>query len=598
MGLKVSYLKDFPNDKQEKIDLFNYRNQYIKDVHKIDWNRFQEYKEIDTCEFFKLVFGRSHSFNFEELNINSLELPFEYNYGESYNDDNKEYVYNNIAIEINKQKDKRNHNWIITKDLSALDSIIGKDFVITGPVTYVGRNRNGNNARFLYAFTIDLDYMMENEIRDLLYQNSKEHNPAPNIIVNSGNGCHLYYILKQPVPLFKENMEILDKLKEGLTSRVWNEFTSCDKTIQFQNVLQGYRIPGTKTKLGTDVSAFVNIKSSYFDLFQLNSFLYESQRLDEKDLKNIYYSLNSTYAERKEKRLKEIAEKWPEWYNRVIVNGEKSTYSVVKKDLYNWWLRKCKEGKEIKVGHRYYCALALVSFATKCNVPYEEVKADLYSCLDLFDEKTFQDENHFLPEDIEDALKLYGNPIAHRFKREYISKQTSIEIKKNKRNGRTRENHLLLLNQMRKIKGELEGYPKHKQHYSKEKEILLDFLKENPFHELNTSELSKKLNISRTTINKWTNKCNEEIINLNPNLTKEILFFNSTQKKIYNYLKNNLNKKPTINKLQLSKQVNIGYPSVLKYYDEIKEIVEQELAFESIFEEDENDNNSIKIKEQ
>ena len=285
--------------------------------------------------------------------------------------------------------------------------------------------------------------------------------------------------------------------------------------------------------------------------------------------------------------LEEAKDKWPEWYQERIIEGKPRKY--VKKDLYNWWLRKCKDGTEIKVGHRYYCALALVSFATKCNVPYDEVKADLYSCLDLFDSMTIEEENHFTKDEIEDALKIYGSDKAHRFKREYISKQTSIEIKKNKRNGRTRENHLLLLNQMRKIKGELEGYPKHKQHYSKEKEILLDFLKENPSHELNTSELSKKLNISRTTINKWTNKCNEEIINLNPNLTKEILFFNSTQKKIYNYLKNNLNKKPTINKLQLSKQVNIGYPSVLKYYDEIKEIVEQELAFESIFEEDENE---------
>ena len=305
--------------------------------------------------------------------------------------------------------------------------------------------------------------------------------------------------------------------------------------------------------------------------------------LNKEFVKNNYFyngtikELRKQYKEKyKTTTLEEAKDKWPEWYQERIVEEKPRKYA--KKDLYNWWQRKCQDGTEIKVGHRYYCALALVSFATKCNVPYEEVKNDLYSCLDLFDKKTFQDENHFLPEDIEDALKLYGKPIAHRFKREYISKQTSIEIKKNKRNGRTRENHLLLLHQMRKIKGELEGYPKHKQHYSKEREILLQFLEENPTHEYKLFEISEILNISYSTVKKWNNYCLEKIIESNPNLNQKVLKFNFQQKKIYNEMKKNFN----LNKKNISKKTKVSYPSVLKYYDEIKEIVEQELSFESM----------------
>jgi hypothetical protein len=303
----------------------------------------------------------------------------------------------------------------------------------------------------------------------------------------------------------------------------------------------------------------------------LNKFLYN--KVDDKDLKNVYYSLNSTYAERKEKRLKEIAEKWPEWYNRVIVNGEKSTYSIVKKDLYNWWLRKCRDGTEIKVGHRYYCALALVSFATKCNVPYEEVKADLYSCLDIFDKKTFQDENHFLPEDIEDALKLYGKPIAHRFKREYISKQTSIEIKKNKRNGLPRKKHLEIARFTKKIRRETMGIKNYKTTPFK-KDILEAITREIQNHpEYTTKDLSLSLNLSIGTVSKYYQKIKE---NLNMN-KKELI--------IYNQMKNF----PEASKSELSVITNISLPTIIKYYDKIKEIVDRELAFESIFEEEDNE---------
>ena len=60
--------------------------------------------------------------------------------------------------------------------------------------------------------------------------------------------------------------------------------------------------------------------------------------------------------------------------------------------------------------------------------------------------------------DIDDALKIYGTDKAYKFKREYIEKQCAIDIPKNKRNGRTREQHLKLLHATNKFKKEM-GIP-------------------------------------------------------------------------------------------------------------------------------------------
>ncbi|MBO3282348.1 hypothetical protein HJV68_20895, partial [Intestinimonas butyriciproducens] len=51
--------------------------------------------------------------------------------------------------------------------------------------------------------------------------------------------------------------------------------------------------------------------------------------------------------------LAEARKKYPEWYEKRIVQGERRERWHVKRDLYDWWLRKIKEGAS--VGHRYSC---------------------------------------------------------------------------------------------------------------------------------------------------------------------------------------------------------------------------------------------------
>ncbi len=77
-------------------------------------------------------------------------------------DDFPFFRYNPIAIEFTDRRRKDGsriqvHTIITKDDENCLDRIEGKNFVVSSPITYVGRNRNGKNARYLYAFTVDLD---------------------------------------------------------------------------------------------------------------------------------------------------------------------------------------------------------------------------------------------------------------------------------------------------------------------------------------------------------------------------------------------------------------------------------------------------------
>ena len=81
------------------------------------------------------------------------------------------------------------------------------------------------------------------------------------------------------------------------------------------------------------------------------------------------------------------AELYPEWYQRVVVEGIKRPkkwnigYRKKKqvKDyaLYEWWKRRVTE---IAGGHRYFYLMCLVIYACKCDVPKKQLKVDMQEC--------------------------------------------------------------------------------------------------------------------------------------------------------------------------------------------------------------------------
>ena len=114
---------------------------------------------------------------------------------------------------------------------------------------------------------------------------------------------------------------------------------------------------------------------------------------------------------------------------------------------------------------------------------------------------TVSDDNHFTEYDIMCALKTYylADEKAYRRRTEFISKKTGIPLTPNKRNGRKKADHVKYMNNLRKFKTEM-GECTNGGRPDKEN-IVKDYVLTHP--SATVTEISKALNISRTTVYKY-----------------------------------------------------------------------------------------------
>lgn len=339
--------------------------------------------------------------------------------------------YNAIAVELLPKEDPKGKTnamrHIITDDLDLLKDLLQSDnFIIMSPISYIGRSRQSSNARDIYAIAIDLDGITEQHyLHDLFHQIEIEYIPKPTYIVFSGTGLHLYYQLEQPLPCFENIVKQAAALKKALTKKIWNSYiTSLHDKPQYESLFQGFRIAGGITKDGNRTRVFETGKK--VDIDYLNSFVSEEYQLTE-------YTYKSNLT------LKQAEEKYPDWYERRIVNNEPKGSWECSRAVYDWWYKKVYN--EASEGHRYYCIMILAIYAIKSGVSYEELERDAFSIVDHLDQLTTQEDNHFTRDDILSALEMY-DPDYKTFPIDTIIALSNIAIKKNKRNGRKQKLHL------------------------------------------------------------------------------------------------------------------------------------------------------------
>lgn len=356
--------------------------------------------------------------------------------------------YNPIVFYVDgsKKNGRNKHRIILKDDTETYDFLDERQFAIMAPLTYVGRNNNALNARYLYAFAVDLDGVRPRQLKKLFWMMSDNAVPVANIIVNSGHGLHVYYLLDTPVPLYADSIPLLNKIKRGLTNIVWNENTSEDEYRQYQTIFQAFRLPGTLTKFGKPIRAFFNEDAPMHTLEELNGF-FDLSRLTDEELKRIgkkpvYDPTGVT--------LDEAQRRWPEWYAKRIVEKKRVGKKWnVNRAVYDWWLDRLRTTeKEIKVHHRYWCILTLVVYGVKCDVPREEVLEDGYSLVDKMDSYTDTEDNHFTKTDVDDAMRAYDENYC-KWTIDTIEKTTTFHIDRNRRNGRVQAEHLKIMNFIR-----------------------------------------------------------------------------------------------------------------------------------------------------
>lgn len=474
----------------DKIALFRTKNFLLRN------NTYFPLEQIGLGGFFERLFFRG-----DELHLQ--EMGYEHYYDRHYN----AIV---MTLSENSKGRKVGQNYIVTRELNFADKFWISDMTITSPVTYVGRNRNAKNARLCYGIAIDLDGVGETQLLDVLHQQSIGYLPSAHLIVNSGNGLHLYFLFAEPIALFDNTKRLLAKLKHALTERCWNLHTSTIKQKQIQGLFQGFRIPETRTKFGEKVSCFARDEKELllYRVKDLQKYGPESLLLTDEE---IDFLERARYFPEKIS-LSQAQEMYPDWYERRIVRGEARGRWHIKRDLYDWWLRRMKLGDEVKEGHRYFCMMTLAMYALKCDVPYEELREDAYSLIEEFDAKTQDPENRFSSEDAEDALKAYQESYA-TFPRDTISKITGVLLLPNKRNKRKQYKHLILARGQQALLCQIDnrdwregnGRPKGSvvsAENSPSAQLVKQWRELNKGNE-NKSQCSRDTGLTRPTVTKW-----------------------------------------------------------------------------------------------
>lgn len=154
-----------------------------------------------------------------------------------------------------------------------IDSNRKNESVFCAPVSFFGKSRVAENARFLHAFAIDLDGVGVQELKNMLkqFRNGRDPKfaadkwvslPQPTFLVNSGTGFHLYYVLDQPIPLIPRIVPFVQEIKAMLTDYIWRDTVSTLEDVQHQGIYQPFRMPGTPTKLNGK-AAGSKIKDKY-----------------------------------------------------------------------------------------------------------------------------------------------------------------------------------------------------------------------------------------------------------------------------------------------------------------------------------------------
>jgi len=344
---------------------------------------------------------------------------------------------NGVALEI--KGDGKANRHVITDELSELEDIKGTEFTIMSPISYFGRQRRGQNARYLYAMVFDLDGVGMPQLRDTLHQMNKDIIPKATFVVNSGTGLHLYYVLTDPIPMYPQNQKILKELKYALTRQIWNRFTSSIKEPQMQGILQGFRVVGSSSKLGKDYPVVAYRYGGAVELEKLLDYIPDSNG-EQQRIQALMRKSRLSLAEAKEK--------YPEWYERRVVKKERRGRWTVKRDLYDWWLHRIAD--EIRVGHRFYGIMTLAIYAKKCGISEEELRHDAFALLRPYDDMSVEDINRFTKDDVVCALEMFNEDYV-TFPRDDIAKLSGLTMPVNKRNWRKQEQHLKIARATRDI---------------------------------------------------------------------------------------------------------------------------------------------------
>ena len=382
------------------------------------------------------------------------------------------------------RNDKNTYKVVTKGDWETMQWLEERYFALTAPMTFVGKANSAKNARFLYAFTVDLDDVTIDNLTALFVYFSRKHTakeyrglsvvPVPNLLVNSGHGFHLYYILERPLAMYPRNARYIKKIMEGVYNLVCKPGkTTMVKKPHCLGVYHMFRLPETltkplrKVKSSDDgkvetVGTGIPIRAWKFDVERwtltklMKYFIYDADLKIVtpsviKELEGGVRMINPNHLTR---------EQALEKYGSLLPKGASRGHFTFSRALYDSWLEKFRNAAKtgVRQGHRYYCVMMLAALAKKCGVSFEDLQMDASSLIEVFDSLTLTSNNHFKQNDVTMALRAYNNPDVYRWTKFMMQNWTGIEMPKGiRRNKRKQTTHLKIARSNRDIQAEEKG---------------------------------------------------------------------------------------------------------------------------------------------
>ncbi len=440
-----------------------------------------------------------------------------FKFGEGYIQKNKEdnkRVANPLGYYKQDGQEHGHYRIMFEDDFpKLLEELQKADFALLNGLSYWGRKNTQQQASKLFAMVFDYDGVTDETLGNFMSGAFRaDAYPIPNYVILSGNNCHLYYVLEEPVSLFPETKNQMKELKYALTERIWNNYTSTEKKPQYQGINQSFRVIGGKSKVKGVLLRAYRLNTHPFSVMQLYQYVPKDNRVD-----HLKLFKESKYT------LEEAKKKFPKWYEKVIVKGDKGPikWDIAGKvngnnpyALYDWWKRMIYEGATYH--HRYFSIMAMVIYGVKCDVPEDQIKADALALQPYL--TSIKEDDPFTDDDIISALDCFDDRYA-TFPIKDIEKLTGIPIPRNKRNGRKQAVHLKGARAIQQINDEANGTNWRAGNGRKDKrEIVAWWQKQHP--DGKKADCIRDTGLSKPTVYKWWNMDIDELLYMVPDESK------------------------------------------------------------------------------
>ena len=278
----------------------------------------------------------------------------------------------------------------------------------------------------------------------------------------------------------------------------------------------GYRVVGSLSKLGVGYPVTAYKTGGRVSLEEINKYLHPCDRIS---LPLESYRPKGVTG----KTLDECKELYPDWYERKVLGN----IPVSDKKIFPWLYEKAKDDTKFyaKVGSRYHSLCILFAYASRCRIPFDEVYGEAEGRIEFYNRFVDEDDevNKFTIDDVVCASKFYDPAFPKWTTLDYYEKILGIKVPRNKRNGRTREQHLTKYLPYLRESGEIKdtrfgvegGNKRGTRLGAKDKTVrsrtadsaeqaVRDYLSANP--SARTSEIIRDTKLCKTTVCKWLKK--------------------------------------------------------------------------------------------